>query len=224
MADRVIDVFLLFDPGDRNTYTWTSEGKSYSKVLPGPDWVGMASDAAKLGFKVNVSGPSFQLTAAGFTASLKNSEGTILIGHGHGSVVGKKWITSKLFLSDGMIYAPDGMYEGTWTGMTLTPSKDHPKASRVTTNKVTGVFTCNSHDVLPKAFDIGKDSVMITNDGGGDGFTRVGTLENTGFAFVQTYVSSKGDLQKAVAKAQAVLKASGEKFAGDKGDTLNVEK
>lgn len=234
MGDRVIDVFLAFGPGDRNTISGRVGGKTVTKAISGPSWTWLQRKAARQGFKINVSGPSFHPSASAFTDSLKNSEVTILIGHGGGNFVNKKWVSSAVDLADGLIVVPSdpklkpGLYL-TKDGKTVSQSAP-PKI-----NKVTGIFTCNSHDVLPKAFEIPSGDVMITNDGGADGLTRVGTLENTGFAFVEAYVNSNGKIEESVRYAQRTMNQgsadttdtdlghiSGD--AGDRGDTLHIDK
>lgn len=234
MGDRVIDVFLAFGKGDRNTITGTSGGKKVTKAVSGPSWGWLTGKAAKQGFRINVFGPSFQPSASAFTDSLKNSEVTILIGHGGGNFVSKKWVSNAVDLADGMLVVPSdatlkpGLYL-TKDGKTVSQSAP-PKI-----NKVTGIFTCNSHDVLPKAFEIPSGDVMITNDGGADGLTRVGTLENTGFAFVEAYVNSNGNVGDSVKYAQRTMDQGSMDTtdkdlghitgdAGDKGDTLHIDK
>jgi hypothetical protein len=171
-------------------------------------------------------------SVAALTDSLKNSEATILIGHGVGNYVNKKWVTSQLDLTDGTVFAPSADTDGP-AGLYVT--KDDKKVSqnvRPKVNKVMGVFTCNSHDLLPKAFEIPSGDVMITNDGGVDGVTRVGTLENTGFAFVESYLGSNGKVQEALTMAQKELdRGSQDKKNGtikgsavDKGDALHIDK
>lgn len=234
MGDRVIDVFLAFNKGDRNTISGVVGGKRVTKAVSGPSWGWLQGKAARKGFRINVSGPDFHPSASAFTDSLKNSEVTILIGHGGGNFVNKKWVSSAVELADGLVVVPadatlkPGLYLQK-DGKTVSQSAP-PKI-----NKVTGIFTCNSHDVLPKAFEIPSGDVMITNDGGADGLTRVGTLENTGFAFVEAYVNSNGNVVESVKDAQRTMNQgsadttdpdlghiSGD--AGDKGDTLHIDK
>ena len=78
-------------------------------------------------------------------------------------------------------------------------------------NRVTGLFTCNSADDLPRAFDMdnatGPQS-MVVNTGGNGGLTSVGTLENANYAFVDTYIRTNGDVQKSADAAQKVVDAS----------------
>lgn len=234
MGDRTIDVFLAFGPGDRNTITTNSGGRTTTKTIAGPSWGWLKGKAAKQGFKINVFGPSFHPSAAAFTDSLKNSEVTILIGHGAGNYVSGKWVSNAVDLSDGSLVVPrdgalkPGLYM-TKDGKTVSQSAP-PKI-----NKVTGIFTCNSHDVLPKAFEIPSGDVMITNDGGADGLTRVGTLENTGFAFVESYVNSNGNVEDSVKYAQRTMdQGSMDKTdsdlghiagaPGDRGDALHIDK
>lgn len=213
MASPAIDVFLLFGPGDRNTYN--------NKVQPGPNWKGLTADAKKGGYQLTVSGPAFQLSVKVISDSLTNSEATILVGHGAGSFQGKKFVSSQIKLTDGLVLSPDGLYEVSWNGNVFTPIKK--PTAKIKTNRVTGLFTCNSHETLPKAFEVPAGDSLVTNDGGADGETRLGTLENSAYAFVKEYVRSKGDVTKSLAKAQGAMNAGGKGFVNDKGDKLMVE-
>lgn len=214
MAAPAIDVFLLFGPGDRNTVD--------NKVQPGPNWKTLTGDAKKGGYTLAVAGPAFQLSVKVISDSLTNSEATILVGHGAGTFQGKRFVSSQIKLTDGLMLSPDGLYEVSWNGNVFTPIKK--PNSKIKTNRVTGLFTCNSHETLPQAFEVPAGDSLITNDGGSDGETRLGTLENCAFAFVKEYVRSKGDVAKSLTQAQAVMKVAGKGFAGDKGDTLMVDK
>lgn len=223
MADpRVIDVFLAFAPGDRNTWTPKVDGKpGKPKLLPGPDWKGLVASVSKTAFKLNVTGPSYKPNVADLKASLGSSEVTILVGHGAGSMQGQKWVSNEIKLSDGWIVSPKGLSEGTWNGNVFTPADPAAKPVKLKTNKVTGVFTCNSHDTLPQAFDVPAGNTIVTNDGGKDGLTRVGVLEKASFAFVKEYVATKGDVGKATAKAQVEFNNS--KVAGDQDDKILMD-
>jgi len=92
---------------------------------------------------------------------------------------------------------------------------------KLTINKVTGIFTCNSTDKLPDAFDLPPGSNLITNDGGPDGLTRVGTLELGAAEFVRWYGLTKGDVRRSMSKAQFVFTQKGDVWPSDKGDKLS---
>jgi hypothetical protein len=139
-------------------------------------------------------------------------------------MVGKKWVSTSIKLTDGMILAPNdtwtgGLVLGTWEGGILNPSSS--KAVKPKVNEITGLFTCNSHDKLREMFEVPEGGEVVTNDGGADGFTRVGTLENAAYAFVESFIK-KGDTKASAAKAQAVFKKSGKLYSGDKGDSIQV--
>jgi hypothetical protein len=59
-------------------------------------------------------------------------------------------------------------------------------------------------------------------DGGKDGFTSVGTLEKAAAAFVKTYVTTNGDIDKATKAAQQVIDDSAVEM--DKGDKVEKTK
>jgi hypothetical protein len=226
MSTPVIDVFLMFDPGDRNTVTTKKDGVRKVTLVPGPNWAGLVPYAKKAGFTLKVHGPKKSMDSATISDSLKTSVSTIIVGHGGGSFEGKKWVSNQIKLSDGMIIAPDskspgGLMVGEWEGNTLKPLPSSPTPIKPKTNQLTGLFTCNSHDRLREMFDIPEGSNIVTNDGGSDGLTRVGTLENAAYAFVQEYIRTAGDTKKALVKSQAALKSGGG-YARDKGDKLHV--
>jgi len=117
-----------------------------------------------------------------------------------------------------MIASPNGLYQGKWNGGTL---KESTKPAKVTLTNVTGIFTCNSYTKLPDAFDQQTGSHLVTNDGGPDGMTRVGTLELGAAEFVKEYARTKGDVSRAMRKAQVLFIAKAEEWKKDKGDTLH---
>src|SRR5262249_21913147 len=116
---------------------------------------------------------------------------------------GSKFITHMLELNDGVITSPDGIFVGQW------------KRRKAVVNKVTGLFTCNSTEMID-AFAFPLGSHLIVNDGGDNGLTRVGTLELGAAEFVKRYGLSNGDIEGSMKTAQE----KGRKFKGDKGDTL----
>ena len=212
-----IEVFLMFEPSDRNTMTT----KKVTTTESGPNWTWIANHVAKSGYTLKVHGPSVHPSLKDIQDSMSTAEVTLLVGHGAatpGGAAGPKWVTDQITLTDGMIRSPDGAYVGKWNGSTLDGAKN---TGKLTINKVTGMFTCNSTDEMPKAFDLPEGSHLVTNDGGGDGFTRIGTLELGAAEFVKEYVRKKGDVSKAMAKAQHLFIRKGRRYAGDKGDTLS---
>jgi hypothetical protein len=225
MSAKTIDVFLLFTSDERNTLTTKVDGKRKVELIKGPNWAGLVTVAKKAGYTLNVYGPKKEVSASTITDSFKNSVATIIVGHGAGSIVGKKWVSNQIRLTDGMIIAPEGdstggLIVGEWQGDILTPSSS-AKPVKPKINEVTGLFTCNSHDKLRDMFEIPEGSNLITNDGGADGLTRVGTLEKAAYAFVESFIKG-GNANDSATKAQKVFKASGNVYSGDKGDTLQV--
>ncbi|HYP14120.1 MAG TPA: hypothetical protein VEQ63_09365 [Bryobacteraceae bacterium] len=223
MSAKIIDVFLMFTADERNTLT-TTVGKKRKVVLSkGPNWQGLIRVAKKAEITLNVYGPSKSVNAQAITDSFAKSSATIIVGHGAGSIVGKNWVSNQIKLSDGTIIAPDGtspggLVVGNWEGGRLTPaSSAAPVKPKI--NDVTGLFTCNSHDKLRDMFDVPAGSELVSNDGGKDGFTRIGTLEQAAYEFIESFIRN-GNVSKSAAKAQAVFKRSGEVFQGDKGDTI----
>jgi hypothetical protein len=216
-----IEVFLMFDPKDRNSIT----KKGVKTIERGPDWGWIVRDARRQGYEVVVHEPSIHPKAAQIQSSMQNAEVTLLVGHGGATNpgnLGPKWISDQIKLVDGVIRSPDGLYTGKWkaNGSVL----DSPnKIGKLKINRVTGIFTCNSTDRLPEAFDLPSGSHFITNDGGKDGLTRVGTLEKGAAEFVKEYVRSKGNVQQSMGKAQILFIQMGKHYSRDKGDTHNQD-
>jgi len=212
-----IDVFLMFEPSDRNF-----EIKKKIKTMEkGPDWKSIGVQLRRMGYELTVYGPSIHPTVQDIQDSMSNAEVTLIVGHGAvtpGATPGAKWITDQIKLKDGLVRSPDGVYTGKWNGGSLDDAKN---AGKLKINKVTGIFTCNSSDKMPDAFDLPTDNHLITNDGGKDGFTRVGTLEQGAAEFVLEYVRKKGNVSKAMSKAQVLFRKKGERYSGDAGDVLS---
>ena len=214
-----IEVFLMFAPSDRNGKKF-SDGSTTTE--PGPDWKAIGVQIGRTGYTLKIHGPSIHPTVNEIQESMKNAEVTLLVGHGSGSTdtsgPGPKWISDQIKLDDGMIASPNGLYQGKWNGGTL---KESTKPAKVTLTNVTGIFTCNSYTKLPDAFDQQTGSHLVTNDGGPDGMTRVGTLELGAAEFVKEYARTKGDVSRAMRKAQVLFIAKAEEWKKDKGDTLH---
>jgi hypothetical protein len=203
-----IEVFLTFKPDERNSLTKTIGKVKKTTIESGPDWKLIAGLVSKKGYKLIVHGPAYKPSAQEIQDSTSNAEVTLIVGHGIGTHDhGSKFITHMLELNDGMIRSPDGIFVGQW------------KRGKAVVNKVTGIFTCNSTEMLDVfAFPLG--SHLIVNDGGDDGLTRVGTLELGAAEFVRRYALSKGNIEGSMKMAQAVFTQKGRTFKGDKGDTL----
>ena len=204
-AGRTIDIFLTFKPTDRE-YTKTRKGRVYDK---GPDYDGLQERGRKAGFNVVVHDLSGSTTTA-VTNSLQTAEVTSIVGHGSGPTMGGKFTAVAVSLNGGEI-GPGGVRTTTTNASgTITPvgPKTNPP---VDNNIVTGLFTCNSADQLPKAFDTANlltNQSMVVNTGGNNGLTTVGTLENANYAFVDTYIKTNGNVQTSAAAAQRVVDAS----------------
>jgi len=215
---KQIDVFLMFEPTDRNSLTV----KGKKTIEKGPDWEALKVEVARKGYTLIVNGPPSNPAVSEVTNSLSTAGVTVFVGHGSSVATGgSQFVSGQLKLADGMINSPDGLYQGKWSGRELTPDAGTTPA-KVRINKVTALFTCNSHAALPKAFEIPEDSALITNDGGTDGLTRIGTLEQGAYAFVRRYVSSGGSTAKAMEKAQITFVSKGKEYLGDRKDKLHT--
>jgi hypothetical protein len=202
---RTIDIFLTFKPTDRE-YRDYGNRRVYDKS---PDYEGLKERGRKAGFNVVVHDLSGSTTTA-VTNSLQTAEITSIVGHGSGPTMGGRFTAVAVSLNGGEI-GPGGVRTTTadarGTVTPVGPKTDPP----VDNNTVTGLFTCNSADQLPKAFDTANlftNQSMVVNTGGNNGLTSVGTLENANYAFVDTYIKTNGDVKTSVAAAQRVVAAS----------------
>ncbi len=217
---HIIDVFLMFKPTERNGRTFKSGAPS--TVESGPNWSGIQNIAAHAGYKVVLHGPSTTPSISEVNDSMQNAEVTLFIGHGHGTTdhsdAVPKWVSNRIKLADGTIQSPGGVFQGRWTNDGFIRDS---AGQKVALKNVTGIFTCNSFSKMPDAFDQKEGSHLITNDGGSNGLTRVGTLEAGAAAFVQEYVRTKGNVASGMARAQRVFVAHGAEWESDKGDKLH---
>lgn len=218
-----IDVFLMFDPSQRHSWTPTKNGKPIGKkqILKGPDWASIKKIAAKKGYTINIHGPSSYPAIETIQLSAKNAEVTLLVGHGTGTddqTNDQKFVTNIVKLSDGIIHDSRGLVRGTWKDKIFDAENNEGKLK---INKVFGVFTCNSSDEMRAAFEVPEKSYLITNDGGPDGLTRAGTLELGAAEFVEVYVTRNGMVRPALDAAKKVFKKIGEKYPQDRGDALS---
>jgi hypothetical protein len=213
-----IEVFLMFEPTDRNFRT-KKAGKTVVKTVEaGPNWKQISDDLRKQGYTLTVHGPSYHPSVQEIQDSMQNAEVTLFVGHGVGAFAGPKFISTKIELKDGFIRSPDGIFTGQWNAGTL---ENKTPLGKLKINKVTGLFTCDSTDKLPDAFDLPPGNHLITNDGGQDGETRIGTLELGAAEFVTWYSRTKGNVGTAMSKAQFLFTVKGRGFPSDKGDTLS---
>jgi hypothetical protein len=232
MATKQIDVFLMFKPTDRNTFThtFTKNGKTTfgkTDLEPGPPWSHLQAEIGPKGYTLNVVGPQdpakpVKPTVQEVSDSLSNAEVTVFVGHGSGNISNNHFVADQLQLNDGLIQSPDGLLKAKWSedGATYFPATGST-AAKVKVNRVTGVFTRNSDEELPNAFDVPAGNHLITNDGGKDGETRIGTLEQAAFDFIRIYALNSGNVQQAMAAAQATFREKGKKDAKDAGDKLH---
>jgi hypothetical protein len=230
MPAKQIDVFLMIKPTERGHFarTVTRGGKTtvVGKFLePGPLWSHLKAELGSKGYTLNVVGPGdppVKPTVREVSASLSSAEVTVFVGHGAGDTSAPHFVAVQLLLNDGLIQSPDGMLTAKWgaDGHTFFPDPNGA-LGKVKVKNVTGVFTCNSDEKLPAAFDVAEGGLLITNDGGADGETAIGTLEQAAYDFVRTYALNSGNVHQAMAAAQATFRQRAKRIPMDTGDTLH---
>jgi hypothetical protein len=213
---KKIDVFLVFERNQRNSYTY----QGVTTIGPGPDWLGLIAELEAKGYDLTVDGPPAAPTVQDLTDSLKTAAVTVFVGHGIGSKHGERFVATQVKLVDGLIQSSDGILKAKFSkdGKTYYPDSG-ATWEKIQVSNVTAVFTCNSDSELPRAFEQNPGSYLVTNDGGKDGVTRIGTMEQAAYDFVRTYAST-GQPQAAVQAAQKTFDTLGKRYAADRGDTV----
>jgi hypothetical protein len=216
---KKIDVFLVFERNQRNSYTY----KGVTTIGPGPNWLGLIAELEAKGYDLTVDGRPAAPTVQDLTESLKTAAVTVFVGHGIGSKHGERFVATQVKLVDGLIQSSDGILKAKFSNDGKTYYPDNGATwEKIQVSNVTAVFTCNSNSELPRAFDQNPGSYLITNDGGKDGVTRIGTMEQAAYEFVRTYAST-GKPQAAVQAAQRTFDTLAKGFASDQGDTLKMD-
>ncbi len=217
-GSRTIDVFLNFSTtSERNT---TKQGNKVTQDS-GPDWKKLQSDAKKNGYDLRIFDKG-QSSIDQVRSSLKNSGVTVIVGHSQGvTLLDSGRFEGRSVDVRGAAITPNGVvpghrYEGTGAFNAIGPTEPKPDVNA----QATCLFVCHSIDVLPGAFNFnGSDQAFVGTDGG---LTRVGTLENAAFAFVETYVNTQGNLDASVNAAQKAVDESRDDI--DKGDKVKLKK
>jgi hypothetical protein len=217
---RKINVFLMFEANQRNSFT--SHRTRTTTIEPGPNWPALVAELKGKGYDLTVDGPPSGPTVQALLDTLAAAEATVLVGHGGGSRRGGKFVADQLKLRDGLVQSPTGILRATWNQdkSGYTPAANAAWA-KPRAKAVTAIFTCNSDTELPKAFGLAVDGHLVTNDGGDDGVTRIGTLEQAAYDFIRKFVSS-GSVGDAMQAAQMTFNAKGARSTKDKGDTLHI--
>ena len=226
-GDKVISVFLDLSAEDMGTRT-TTVGNKRSTTPDASDWQGSKKGATN-GYRVDLYGPSFETgekgpagNASQFEAALKSSEVVVYVGHGRGPGAGtdnnpfrQETLTPGFRSGEHTNYNTDGK----WTvGQGMQPKPD--MSAKVFVN-----FSCDSSSPGGSYFNFtGQGQVTVTIFSGPNGVTNGDTLEKAANAFVNTYVTSNGDYQKAAQAANKVITDSVEQAPDDKYDQVMVQK
>src|SRR5262249_56977887 len=113
-----IDVFLMFDPSDRN-FEIKNKKKTVEK---GPNWEAIKVELTRRSYDLTVYGPPYHPTVQDVQDSMSSAEVTLLVGHGGGTAgtpAGGEWNTDQIMLHDGLIRSPGGGFIAKWHGSTL---------------------------------------------------------------------------------------------------------
>lgn len=225
---KVIDVFIAIPPDRQQDYK-TENGRPAGNY-PLPDWATLKTNAEKAGYTVNVHQLG-ESTPKDVAASLKTAELTVIVGHGVDMVPENptKFTADVVALNGGVIGVAG-----------IQPARVDENNDIIATGEATpisgsgtvGLFNCNSTDVL-SANGFANQNV-VSNDGGPDGLTTVGTLQQAAFGFVGTYVDTGGDLEKAKETGQRVINNAADRVvnerapngsqATNRGDQLHIRR
>lgn len=221
---KIIDVFIAMPPNGQQDYR-TVNGRPAGNYPP-PDWGKLQENAAKAGYTVNVHQLS-ESTPEAVANSFKNAELTVIVGHGIDldPQNPNKFTADAAAISGGLV-SVGGIQPATAQGGLMIATGE---ATPVSGTGVVGLFTCNSTDVLSSGF---PNQTVVSNDGGSDGLTTVGTLQQSAFGFVGTYVDTGGNVNAAAATGQRVINNASNRVVNDPaangaratnaGDTLHI--
>jgi len=209
-GEKTISVFLDYGIKDLGTRTMRNEDtkKEYTEAKRPAEWQAIKGE----GYKIELFGRNEVtgnkglpdvITNKRFEDALKTSDLVIYAGHGTGDTgrIPFQQQSIKLGLTD------------------YTPAGPKPEVNA----SVVGNFSCDANGNGGSYFTwAGENQIMVTLDsrypGDDGGSTTFDAIDKATHAFVKTYVSTKGDVQKAIDAANAVLR----KDPGTKGVEQNV--
>jgi RHS repeat-associated protein len=214
-GDKIISVFLDYGVKDLGRRVTTVEGKVTKDVPNTSDWQ-RTKTGVPSGYKVELFGDSDVTGNKGlpqlvsdraFNEALKNSEVVIYVGHGRGDP-GRVPFQQQGIQVGGTYYTPSGTGPAFSTAVTEPGPFDGPKPE--TTASVVVNLSCDADRNGGAYFQfVGQNQLIVTLNSRGDGMdggvSSFDALDKAANAFVQTYLSSGGNVQKAVDAANAVL-------------------
>jgi RHS repeat-associated protein len=204
---KIISVYLNFTAHEANSGTYDNQGKWHQvKELAKPNWNELRSLAEANGYQLNVYTKENPInTSVGFAQDTQNSELTVVAGH-----VG--------LLADGEAYSiPFGTGEAKpgrteWLGREL----DSPEVN----GRGVAVFGCKSI-ALPVEQILnftGTNQEFVGVEGGSDNASSVPANQWAAYYFVESYITTKGNIGKAAEAAQRAYTNSPHR--ADQGDRV----
>ena len=225
-GSKVIDVFIAIPPDKQQDYKIVN---GVRQEIATPNWSKLQENAAKAGYTVNVHQLS-ESTPEAIASSLKSAELTVIVGHG----IDLNPKNPTKFTAEGVAISGALVSVGGIQPATVDSSGNiiaTGEATPVSGTSTVGLFTCNSTDVMAGAFG---NQTVVSNDGGTDGLTTVGALQQSAFGLVGTYVDTGGNLEDAVKTGQRVIDNAANRVvnerapdgseATNKGDKLHTKK
>ncbi|HKO45275.1 MAG TPA: DUF2341 domain-containing protein [Pyrinomonadaceae bacterium] len=231
-ADKVISVFLdlLVDEVGERFNTINGKEVPGTRVPNFSDWQGTKAGASN-GYKVDLYGPSYATGENGrignsdqFEAAHEFSEVVIYVGHGRGgdgrpatdANPFRQTALTPAFRNGGQTHYNS---DGKWTaGGPMQPRPD--SAAKVFVN-----FSCDSSTPGGSYFNhTGQGQVIVTIYSGPNGITNADVMEKAASAFVKTYMSSNGNVEKAAHAANKVITATWTTVPSNNTDQVLVNK
>lgn len=226
-GEKVISVFLDVSLAELGSVTVKQDGRLNTIPRKPADWQGIAAQAPE-GYRVEVfgspdvtgqKGPPQTNTHTAFEDALKNSDVVIYVGHGRGDP------STSPFNQIGITVGA-GFYSSAGTGVAhtyaITPTDLPTGPKPETAAAVVGNFSCDGSRNGGSYFNFtGQNQVMVTVNSNWDGVTTANAIEKAASAFVKTYMSTQGDIQKAVDAANKVLKQLATQNDANKGDQVD---
>ena len=225
-GDKVISVFLDITVQQRGQLV--ERNPKTGRVIrelgpnPGAPWQETKAEASQpgSGYRLDLYGPpeitgenSFPNSGGSYKNALASSDLVFYVGHGRGDTSTSPFQQEGIKISSSY-FTPNGEQLGN-----LTQGKPDALAP------VVGNISCNA-DRNGGAYVsfVGKNQIMVTLNSNWNGVTGVDAVEKAAHAFVKTYIQTHGNVEKATAAANKVLRSIPGEFRENEQDKVETKR